>query len=110
MLWSRKRLPKPNSLLQRPDVHMQRASRGKGGGPHRQIRGRPSTSRPPYLAPVRPDFRSDRPAFQDSVPMMAGSQPFDPVLACPVPVIKKQLCFESVVAWKRRSNDKALYV
>jgi hypothetical protein len=38
-------------------------------------------------------FQVGQPAFQDSVPMMAGSQPFDPVLACPVPVIKKTALF-----------------
>jgi hypothetical protein len=45
--------------------------------------------------------------FQVNVPMTAGSQPFDPAPGDPVPVIKKQLCFDSVVAWKRTSNDSA---
>src|SRR5271156_2784605 len=55
MLWSRKRLPKPNSLLQQPDVHMQRASaaraagligKSEGGRPLRQVApGRTDTSR-----------------------------------------------------------------
>ena len=31
--------------------------------------------------------------------MTAGSQPFDPPVGDPVPVIRKHLCFESVVAW-----------
>ena len=33
------------------------------------------------------------------VAMTAGSQPFDPPIADPVPVIRKQVCFDSVVAW-----------
>jgi hypothetical protein len=38
---------------------------------------------------------------------MVGWQPFDPA-GDPVPVIRKQLCHDSVVPWKRRSNDSAL--
>ena len=40
-------------------------------------------------------------------PTMVGWQPFDPA-GDPVPVIRKQLCLDSVVPWKRRSNDSAL--
>ncbi len=43
-------------------------------------------------------FRPDRLVFQDIVAMTAGSQPFEPMFGAPVPVIKKQLCFDSVVA------------
>jgi len=43
-------------------------------------------------------FRPDRLAFQDSVATSAGLQPFDPAATSPVPVIRKQLCFDSAVA------------
>jgi len=52
--------------------------------------------RPRSFADVH--FRPDKLAFHDSVATTAGSQPFDPAAASPVPVIRKQLCFESVVA------------
>jgi hypothetical protein len=43
-------------------------------------------------------FSPDRLVFQDSVATSAGLQPSDPAAASPVPVIRKQLCFERVVA------------
>jgi hypothetical protein len=52
------------------------------------------------MSGVTPDdyFKPDKSAFQDNVPMMAGAQPFDPMPAGAVPVIRLQLCFDSVVA------------
>jgi hypothetical protein len=44
-------------------------------------------------------LKSDSPAFQLSDAITAGLQPFDPSIGDPVPVIKKQLCLVSVVAW-----------
>lgn len=53
-------------------------------------------------------FSSEAVVLQVTVPTIAGSQPFDPPVADPVPVIRKQLCFDSVVAWRCTSNASDL--
>ena len=52
-----------------------------------------------HFRPAKFDFISDSPMFQDNVAMTAGSQPFDPPVGDPVPVIRKQRCLDNVVAW-----------
>ena len=58
-----------------------------------------------FAAP-KADLSSDQAPFQDTVPTMVGWQPLEPA-GEPVPVIRKQLCRDSVVPWKRRSNASA---
>lgn len=56
----------------------------------------------------RAAFSSEAVVLHVTLPTIAGSQPFDPPVADPVAVIRKQLCFDSVVAWRCTSNASDL--